>query len=77
VEWLIIPLRIRDVSGSNLGPETGYPGKFFMAFLSPSLRMPIVYLEIILRLLPSKSFPIQNSLITLTLCGIELLKGRR
>jgi hypothetical protein len=25
VEWLTILLRIREVSGSNLGPETSYP----------------------------------------------------
>jgi hypothetical protein len=24
VEWLTLLLRIREVSGSNLGPETGY-----------------------------------------------------
>jgi hypothetical protein len=25
VEWLAFLLRIREVPGSNLGPETGYP----------------------------------------------------
>jgi len=25
IEWLTILLRIREVPGSNLGPETGYP----------------------------------------------------
>jgi hypothetical protein len=25
VEWLSLLLLIREVSGSNLGPETGYP----------------------------------------------------
>jgi hypothetical protein len=25
VKWLTLVLRIRDVPGSNLGPETGYP----------------------------------------------------
>jgi hypothetical protein len=25
VEWLTLLLRIRKLSGSNLGPETGYP----------------------------------------------------
>jgi hypothetical protein len=25
VEWLTLLLRIRDVSGSVIGPETGYP----------------------------------------------------
>jgi hypothetical protein len=24
-DWLVLLLRIREVSGSNLGPETGYP----------------------------------------------------
>jgi hypothetical protein len=24
-EWLALMIRIRDVPGSNLGPETGYP----------------------------------------------------
>jgi hypothetical protein len=25
VEWLTLLLRIREISGSNLGPKTGYP----------------------------------------------------
>jgi hypothetical protein len=25
VEWLTLLFRIREVPGSNLGPETGYP----------------------------------------------------
>jgi hypothetical protein len=25
VQWLTLLLRMREVSGSNLGPETGYP----------------------------------------------------
>jgi hypothetical protein len=25
IEWLAFLLRIREVPGSNLGPETGYP----------------------------------------------------
>jgi hypothetical protein len=28
VEWLTLLLRIRDVSGSNLGPETDYSESF-------------------------------------------------
>jgi hypothetical protein len=28
-------LRIREVPGSILGPETGYPDKFFVDFFSP------------------------------------------
>jgi hypothetical protein len=35
VEWLALLLRIREVPGSNLGPETGYPDRFFVVFLSP------------------------------------------
>jgi predicted neutral ceramidase superfamily lipid hydrolase len=35
------PLRIREVPGSNLGQETGYPdSSVFMAFLSPSRWIP-------------------------------------
>jgi hypothetical protein len=39
VEWLALLLCIRDVPGSNLGPETGYP-EVFVVFLSPSRQMP-------------------------------------
>jgi hypothetical protein len=35
-QWLALLLRIREVSGSNLGPETGYPDMFFEVFLSTS-----------------------------------------
>jgi hypothetical protein len=34
-------LRIREVPGSNLGPETGYPDwSFLVVFLSPSRKIP-------------------------------------
>jgi hypothetical protein len=35
VGWSTLLLRISEVSGTNLGLETGYP-KVFMVFLSPS-----------------------------------------
>jgi hypothetical protein len=34
VEWLALPLRIREVPGSNLGPETGCPDWGFSRFSS-------------------------------------------
>jgi hypothetical protein len=36
VEWLVLPLRIREVADSNLGPETGCP-EGFVVFLSPTM----------------------------------------
>jgi hypothetical protein len=39
VEWLTLLLRIREVRGSNLGPDSGYP-EFIVPFLSPSMQMP-------------------------------------
>jgi hypothetical protein len=36
VELLTILLRIREVPGSNLGTETGYPERVFVVFHSPS-----------------------------------------
>jgi hypothetical protein len=39
VEWLAL-LRIREVPGSNLSLETGYPDRFFVVFLGPCRRMP-------------------------------------
>jgi hypothetical protein len=33
VEWLAL-LRIREVPGSYLGPEAGYPDRFFAVSLS-------------------------------------------
>jgi hypothetical protein len=32
VDWLAFLLRILDVQGSNLGPETGYPDEVFRDF---------------------------------------------
>jgi hypothetical protein len=35
VQWLTFMLRIREIPGSNLGPEIGYPDlSFFVGFLS-------------------------------------------
>jgi hypothetical protein len=39
VEWLTYLLPIREVPGSNLGPETGYP-EVFVVFLIPSRQIP-------------------------------------
>jgi hypothetical protein len=40
VEWLALMLHISEVSGSNLGLETGYPEfKFFVVFFCPSRQM--------------------------------------
>jgi hypothetical protein len=36
VECLTFVFLIRDVPGSNIGPETGYPDRVFVVFLSPS-----------------------------------------
>jgi hypothetical protein len=36
VEWLTLLLRIREVPGSNLDPETGYPDLGFSCFFSVS-----------------------------------------
>jgi hypothetical protein len=38
VEWLA--LLLREVTGSDLGPDISYPGRFFMVFLCPSKPMP-------------------------------------
>jgi hypothetical protein len=35
VEWLAFLLCIREVPGSNLGPETGYPDSVFVGFSAP------------------------------------------
>jgi hypothetical protein len=35
-EWLPFQLRIREVPGSNIGPDTCYPDRFFVVFLVPS-----------------------------------------
>jgi hypothetical protein len=37
--WLALLLYIQEISGSNLNPETGYPDRFFVVFLSPSKQM--------------------------------------
>jgi hypothetical protein len=36
VQRVTFPRRIREVPGSNFGPETGYPDVYFVVFLSPS-----------------------------------------
>jgi hypothetical protein len=41
IEWLTFLIRIREVPGSNLGPQTGYPDwGFSFVFLIPSKQMP-------------------------------------
>jgi hypothetical protein len=39
-EWLAFFIRIRDIQGSNVGPETGCCLKIFVIFLIPSRQMP-------------------------------------
>jgi hypothetical protein len=39
VEWLTLLLRIREVPASDVGPETSYPDRFSVAFLSPFRHM--------------------------------------
>jgi hypothetical protein len=36
VKWLAFLLRTWEFSGSKFGPETGYPDRDFVCFLSPS-----------------------------------------
>jgi hypothetical protein len=60
-----------EVPGWNYGPETGYCNwDFFVAFLSHSMRIPEKYLKIRPQPLPSESFPIHYSLITLSFDAI-------
>jgi hypothetical protein len=66
VEWLTFLLRIREVSGSNLGPQTGYPNYGFRGFSSLSKRILGWYLQIWPQPLPSKSFPIHHALVILS-----------
>jgi hypothetical protein len=39
-------LLIREAPGSNFGPETGYPDRIFVHFLSPFRQMPGCYLTL-------------------------------
>jgi hypothetical protein len=39
VEWLTILLHIREVLGSNVGPEISYSNRFLMVFLRPTRQM--------------------------------------
>jgi hypothetical protein len=39
-KWLAHPFHIKEVSGSNFGPETSHPDRFFVVFLRPSKQMP-------------------------------------
>jgi hypothetical protein len=39
MEWLTPLICIRDIPGSNHGPETGYPDRVFVVFLEPSRQM--------------------------------------
>jgi hypothetical protein len=68
-------LGIREVPGLNLGTETGYPDfiRIFVDFLSPSRLIQVEYLTIRPRPLPSKSFPINRSLITLSFDAEDLI----
>jgi hypothetical protein len=71
VEWLTLLLRILRVLGSNLGTETGYPElRFFIVFLSPSRKIPGLYLKIRPRPLSSTPFPIHYSPVILLLGAI-------
>jgi hypothetical protein len=59
-------LYIRDVPGSNLGPETGCPDRGLSWFSSvPPGKCRDSILKIRPRPIPSKSFSIRHSLITL------------
>jgi hypothetical protein len=50
-EWVTLPnavvgeFRIREIPGSNFGPDIDYP-QFFVGFLSPSRRIPGQYLKL-------------------------------
>jgi hypothetical protein len=45
VKWSTLLLNIREVPGSNLGPETGYTEVCFIVFLSPPMRIPGQYVK--------------------------------
>jgi hypothetical protein len=78
VEWLTLLLRIWEVSGSNLGPETEYSERSFVVFPSPLDNAGIVP-QTRPRLIPSTSFPIHHSLAKLSFDDIqsELLRKHR
>jgi hypothetical protein len=38
-KWLELLLRIREVPGTNLGPETGYTDSFLVVFVRPTMLM--------------------------------------
>lgn len=42
---VLIQLRIRDVPGSNFGPDPGYLNRLFMDFLNPSWQISRSYLK--------------------------------
>jgi hypothetical protein len=64
VEWLTLLIRIREVRGSNLSLETGYPNSGFRGFSVPPGQMPGKDLKMRPRPLPYKSFSLRHSLIT-------------
>jgi hypothetical protein len=70
-EWLTLLLRVQEVPGSNFDPGTGYPEGFrgFPQSLQANARI-VAYLKIRSRPLPSKSFPINHLLITLSFDAI-------
>jgi hypothetical protein len=64
VECLTLVLHIRKVMVSNLGPETGYPYRFFVILLSIHANSGILpYIRT--RPLNSTTFPIYHSLVAL------------
>jgi hypothetical protein len=67
VEWLVLPLRIREVRASNLSLETGNSDWGVVVLLSPSKQTPGYYLKITPSLIPFTSFPIHYSAIILSL----------
>jgi hypothetical protein len=80
VECLTLLLRIREVPGSNLSPETGCPECWFSWFVSvPAGECRNSTLQFRPRPLPAKFFPIYHSLITLSFDAVYsyILKKRR
>jgi hypothetical protein len=66
VEWLILLLRIREVLGSNFGPETACPDRGVLWFSSvPPGKCRDVALNTRSLPHPSKSFTIHHLLINL------------
>jgi hypothetical protein len=62
VEWLTLLIHIREVPGSNIGPETVYP-EVFRCFSQTSRKILEEKFKIRALLLPSNFFTIHHSLI--------------